>query len=350
MEKIKPRTTLLITSEKLFSNCSSSIIDNYMNRIGNKLFRSGATDIYNKFIIPYPISDDDIHELMLKLNGTDIVEMVYPDITIDITPFKIIIINLIIKHPEFRNKFKMISHFEPLEPSDFEDSSDQKSKDTVEDIKDAINEESKSEKKPKEIIALIGSRKFIDTFDEIANKLSSEGNIVFTPDIFHEDTEKLHWKTIKAYEELYDFKIKLSSKVIVINKDGYIGKDTKREIDYANSLGKVIEYYEPISKPNENPIKSFKNDIKGCKNERLIPAAVNFVESSYKYMRPWAEITQELLNGKIPSSLKNLLTDDAITELSKRPIDELTPLELMMVFYKKIMEHPDTYNIKELMK
>ena len=67
-------------------------------------------------------------------------------------------------------------------------------------------------------------------------------------------------------------------------------------------------------------------------------------------MRPWAEITQELLNGKIPSSLKNLLTDDAITELSKRPIDELTPLELMMLFYKKIMEHPDTYNIKELMK
>ena len=36
----------------------------------------------------------------------------------------------------------------------------------------------------------------------------------------------------------------MADEVYVINKDGYIGSSTKAEIQYAQSLGKTITYYE----------------------------------------------------------------------------------------------------------
>ena len=362
-------TMLLITDQKAFpDNVNNVNIERYMRRIANERMIAGVVTDCKILIIPYPCNEMDISVFVREILRKYIInsiEIVYPDMSIPADDIKSKILSIISIHsPSIFNYYDEINvKIESIKPSDIEHHpnsstrrkvsaihSVQKPDNLANVISDVINEKSSDEKKPKELIALIGSRKFIDVFNDVANKLSSEGNIVFTPDIFSEDTEKLHWKTIKAYEDLYNFKIKLSSKVIVINKDGYIGKDTQREIDYANRLGKVIEYYEPVTKSNKNPIKSFKNDIKGCENEKLIPAAVNFVESSYKYMRPWAEITQEMVNGEISSSLEKIFKDNNINELIKRPIDELTPLEMMIVFHKKIMEHPDRYNIKDVMK
>lgn len=39
-------------------------------------------------------------------------------------------------------------------------------------------------------------------------------------------------------------RIYLSDEVFIINVDNYIGKSTKKEIEYAQSLGKKITYLE----------------------------------------------------------------------------------------------------------
>jgi len=47
-------------------------------------------------------------------------------------------------------------------------------------------------------------------------------------------------------DELHFRKIDLADEVFVINKNGYIGKSTQKEIEYATKLGKPIKYLEPI--------------------------------------------------------------------------------------------------------
>lgn len=53
--------------------------------------------------------------------------------------------------------------------------------------------------------------------------------------------------TIKeALDVLHLAKIALADEVLVLNVDGYIGDSTRREIAYAESLGKPIRYWEAI--------------------------------------------------------------------------------------------------------
>lgn len=47
-------------------------------------------------------------------------------------------------------------------------------------------------------------------------------------------------------DELHFRKIDISDRVYVINVDGYIGESTRNEIEYAESIGKPIDYLEPI--------------------------------------------------------------------------------------------------------
>ncbi len=46
-------------------------------------------------------------------------------------------------------------------------------------------------------------------------------------------------------DELHCRKIDMSDELYVINVGGYIGEATRREIDYALSLGKPVQYLEP---------------------------------------------------------------------------------------------------------
>jgi hypothetical protein len=40
-------------------------------------------------------------------------------------------------------------------------------------------------------------------------------------------------------------KIDLADKIFVINRGGYIGASTRREIEFARNSGKLIKYLEP---------------------------------------------------------------------------------------------------------
>lgn len=47
-------------------------------------------------------------------------------------------------------------------------------------------------------------------------------------------------------DELHLRKIDLADRVFVINKDGYIGESTRKEIEYAEHLRKPVQYLEEI--------------------------------------------------------------------------------------------------------
>jgi hypothetical protein len=48
-------------------------------------------------------------------------------------------------------------------------------------------------------------------------------------------------------DELHFRKIDLADWILILNYDGYIGESTRKEIEYARSIGKIIRYLESES-------------------------------------------------------------------------------------------------------
>lgn len=97
------------------------------------------------------------------------------------------------------------------------------------------------------IITLCGSIKFKNEFIKVQERLTLEGNIVFTPNFFNSiKKEEINEKTKKMLDEMHRQKINISDEIYVINLGGYIGESTKSEIEYAKAKGKKISYLECI--------------------------------------------------------------------------------------------------------
>lgn len=97
------------------------------------------------------------------------------------------------------------------------------------------------------IVTLIGSARFREKFIEIEKKLTWKHYVVLIPywdgminkDKYMED----EWEYLMCFS--YN-KIGLADLVYVINVDGYIGEHTRKEIEYAEKIGKEIKYLEKI--------------------------------------------------------------------------------------------------------
>ena len=101
--------------------------------------------------------------------------------------------------------------------------------------------------KPK-IITLCGSTRFKDEFVKADFKETLAGKIVLSIGC-EAKTDKeigISDEAKKALDILHLCKIDLSDEVLVLNKNGYIGKSTRREINYAKKNGIQIFYLEPI--------------------------------------------------------------------------------------------------------
>ena len=96
------------------------------------------------------------------------------------------------------------------------------------------------------IITLCGPIKFKEEFMEVQEKLTLDGNIVFTPNFFNNIKDEIDLKTKKMLDEMHRQKIDMSDEIYVINFGGYIGESTKAEIEYAKVKGKNISYLENI--------------------------------------------------------------------------------------------------------
>jgi len=93
------------------------------------------------------------------------------------------------------------------------------------------------------IITIVGSSKFKDEILELAQTLTLEGNLVLFNPLFHHSNEiAVPTEKGEMLRHMDMQRIDLSSMIIVVNKDGYIGTDTRNEILYANTTGKSVKY------------------------------------------------------------------------------------------------------------
>ncbi|MFZ0282717.1 MAG: hypothetical protein WAL29_13785 [Bacteroidales bacterium] len=83
------------------------------------------------------------------------------------------------------------------------------------------------------VITLCGSTKFRDEFIAEQKRLTLEGNIVISVGLFGHSGDGEVW-TDTAKEMVDDMhlrKIDLSDEIFVINREGYIGSSTRKEIE-----------------------------------------------------------------------------------------------------------------------
>lgn len=95
------------------------------------------------------------------------------------------------------------------------------------------------------IICLCGSTKFKEEFEKQNRAFTLRNYIVLQPGFYiHQTNDNVSIDTKNELDELHLKKIEMSDMIFVINKDGYIGDSTRREIDYATLLKKPIIYME----------------------------------------------------------------------------------------------------------
>lgn len=107
------------------------------------------------------------------------------------------------------------------------------------------------EKRPT-VVCLCGSTRFSRAFKDANLKETLDGKIVLTigcdmrsdHDIFG-DLSPTEFANVKAQlDELHLRKIDMADEVLILNVNGYIGESTRRELNYATSLGKRIRFLE----------------------------------------------------------------------------------------------------------
>lgn len=94
------------------------------------------------------------------------------------------------------------------------------------------------------IVTICGSMKFKDKMMEEAKNLEIENKYVVIQCIYCND--EFSEKDKKVLADLHYNKIEISDAIYVVNVNGYIGKSTSKEIEYAKKRGKEVMYLEQV--------------------------------------------------------------------------------------------------------
>lgn len=92
-----------------------------------------------------------------------------------------------------------------------------------------------------EIWVLCGSARFQAEISRVDAELAAAGRIAFSYGGFGHSSPDV----LRRLSDVHREKIRLATNVFVVNVDGYIGGDTRREIEYARELGRQIVYLVP---------------------------------------------------------------------------------------------------------
>lgn len=94
------------------------------------------------------------------------------------------------------------------------------------------------------IITLCGSTKFKEDFIKAQKDLTLKGYIVISVGLFGHSGDEEVWEgnNKEMLDVMHKEKIRMADAIYVINKDGYIGESTKKEIEFAKELGKEVLY------------------------------------------------------------------------------------------------------------
>ncbi len=98
------------------------------------------------------------------------------------------------------------------------------------------------------VITLCGSTRFRDAFMETQKRLTLEGNIVLSVELFgHAGDDEVWNEGIREMlDDMHKRKIDMADEIFVINVGGYIGSSTRSEIAYAEAAGKPVHYLESV--------------------------------------------------------------------------------------------------------
>jgi hypothetical protein len=98
------------------------------------------------------------------------------------------------------------------------------------------------------VVTLCGSTKFEAEFAEINQRLTMEGCVVISLGMFRlPELPDYDWTVDSSnlkgrLGNVHLHKIRMADEVYIVDPGGYVGESTRREIAYAESLGKTIRY------------------------------------------------------------------------------------------------------------
>lgn len=119
------------------------------------------------------------------------------------------------------------------------------------------------------VVTLCGSTRFKKEFMEVQKRLTLEGNIVISVDLFGHSGDSEVWenmdegtltKTKEMLDDMHKRKIDMADEIFVINVGGYIGESTRSEIEYAKAHGKKIRY-TPVDRPTLDQLGGVMNKV-----------------------------------------------------------------------------------------
>ncbi len=100
------------------------------------------------------------------------------------------------------------------------------------------------------IITICGSLKYEEELKRVSLDQELKGNCVLSIIYPTKDKDSLTKQELDMLGLMHKEKIKISDAILVVDVDNYIGSSTKKEIEYATSLGKEVMYYSDIYKEN----------------------------------------------------------------------------------------------------
>lgn len=97
------------------------------------------------------------------------------------------------------------------------------------------------------VITLCGSTRFRSEFETYNSRLTLDGNVVLSVGVFGHGYHPYHREKYldpkkPMLDRLHLQKIDMADEVFVIDPGGYIGDSTRREVEYARSLGKPVRF------------------------------------------------------------------------------------------------------------
>ncbi|MEU4623540.1 hypothetical protein AB0G04_26645 [Actinoplanes sp. NPDC023801] len=98
------------------------------------------------------------------------------------------------------------------------------------------------------VITLCGSTRFEAEFAEVSQRLTMEGCVVISLGMFSlPELPGYDWTVDRSdlkgrIGAVHRQKIRMADEVYIVDPGGYVGESTRREIDYAESLGKPVRY------------------------------------------------------------------------------------------------------------
>jgi hypothetical protein len=111
------------------------------------------------------------------------------------------------------------------------------------------------------IITLCGSTKFEAEFEEANQRLTMEGCVVISLGMFTlPELPDYDWAADSSNLKgrlggVHFQKIRMADEVYIVDPGGYVGESTRREIAYAESLGKPVRYLsrELLARRGDDP-------------------------------------------------------------------------------------------------